>query len=150
MAFCVLSGGIVALAPRSTHATIFAALRVVADPAAGSDIERARLARGGAAAIFEDFGIEFYPGPPSQKDLKWFKEGAIQELGQRRRLTLAGRAWKEINLNGTNRNVLSWWVERSEVPAEAVLLVAQALGLRGTCFLEFEDSERPETLVLSV
>jgi hypothetical protein len=138
-AFAVLRGSVVALARRSTHTFIFNALRAVGESATAPPITQARLQSAGAQAVYDDFGVSFFPSLPSPEALAWFVQGSPRELGQRRALTLAGRAWTNVVIDGQQTSVLSWWVPRQAVPASTIVLVGRGLGLCGPSLLEFSD-----------
>ena len=60
-----------------------------------------------------------------------------------RAATLAGRVWKNVEVNGLLASVVSFWVRGPQVEPRALKLIADALDLKGRTFLEFLDSERP-------
>jgi len=143
-AFAVINGVVVAMTQRRAHIWIFNALRTVAESSAATQIEREQLLKGGAKAVYEDFGVSFSPRLPSTADLGWFIEKSERRLGQMRALTLAGRAWSGIAVDGSVSNVLSWWVPRAQVSRATLALVCHALRLSGPCLVEFKDSKTPE------
>ena len=144
-AFALINGRVVAMTGR-THLWIFNALRAVAEPEAASDMERAFLRRQGAAALYEDFGVRFFPRLPDPNDLAWFIRSAPRELGQMRAITTSGRVWENIALRGQRASVLSFWVEAQTVSEAALDFIAKALNLEGLCYVEFMDSEAPQIL----
>lgn len=146
-AFAVLRDSVVAMARRSTHTFIFNALRAVGKPDAAPPITQRLLQRRGAEGVYEEFGVSFYPRLPSPEDLAWFVQYSPRELGHWRALTKAGRAWVKISIAGQKGSAISWWVARDEVPEATVILVTTALTISGPCFVEFDDSEAPESRV---
>jgi hypothetical protein len=126
-AFAVINNTVVATAPRRAHIWIFNCVRALAG-------------RGSEKAINDDYGVEFYPGPPRPADVEWF-EGIPRTLGAMRAGTIAGRVWQGIDVDGQQTSVLSFWVRGPQVEPRTLKLIADALDLQGRTVLEFLDSE---------
>jgi hypothetical protein len=144
-AFAVLRGSVVALALRSTHNIIFAALRIVGRPEAGLLATPSRLTNAETERMYGYFGVTFHPQLPSGEDLAWFEEHSVRKLAQDRALTQAGRVWTNVNIHGQSVSVLSFWAPRQAVPASTIALVVRALGVAGPVLVEFRDSNSPES-----
>lgn len=143
VAFCVLQNEIVAMAPAKTHLEIFNALRAAGKPAQATLLEQTLHHAGGAEAIYKEFGITFYPQIPKRIHFDWFLSGVEGLLGEKRKVTLAGRIWKNVDFRNMPHAVISFWVSREAVSLSTLTLLAQAFHLR-ECLVEFQGSARSE------
>lgn len=145
IAFAVF-GDTVALARQGVHHTIFAAVKAVVEPqSAPRTVLHALESAHGAESVYSDYSVAFYPHLPSGKALSDFMQ-IPNELHARRSATLAGRAWLGVSVEGCQVAIVSWWVVRSQVSSRTVALIAEALGLTGTCLFEFRDSRSPQII----
>jgi len=120
VAFVVLAERCVLMAPWSVHARIFAALK-----------------RRGESGRFRlsSYGVSTSPAL-TREDLTWFEENWTGVMGDLRRRTLAGRAWKDVPTDGQKVSVVSFWVPLSEISDEVISLVIRALKLRPPVLVE--------------
>ena len=140
VAFSLVNGKV--LTTSRTHPFLFNALTTLALPERANEVACGVLARLGVEAFLLDCGVEVWPGPLTEGDLRWFRAEHTGDVGQMRKRTCSGRVWREVEDRGHKVTVFSFWVPAATVSVGVVRRLCERFSLDGSppVYVEYNDS----------